>query len=377
MKTKYIFLISLLSVFLWSCQSDKEESTTTLPAEDKNSISISKSQYQLNNLSLAIPKMMPFAEEIVVNGMIDVPPENRASVNSFFEGYVSETRLLIGDKVKKGQELIKLKNPDFVKVQQDYVDALADLDFQKAEFDRKSKLIEDNVIAQKVFQKTKSDYLSAKARVSATKEQILLMNLNPSRVAQGNFTSEISIYAPIPGKISKLDVSQGKYVDRSDRIMEIVNIDHVHLELNVYEKDLPKISVDQEFQFGLPESSEELYPARVQLIGAEIDPQNRFVKVHAHPEDDEKTYVIGMYVTAYFESNSKTYQALPETAFTDLDNKTYVLKLKAETDSTYVFNKQIVETMAPQNSYKPLLETAIDTSAYYLSNGVFNVLTSD
>jgi cobalt-zinc-cadmium efflux system membrane fusion protein len=377
MKITYKTILYLLSVVVLSCQSSTEQQVVPSSKSEENTISISKTQFKLNALKLAQPDSIAFAEEIVVNGMIDVPPENRAVVNSFFEGYVSETHLLIGEEVKKGQLLIKLKHPDFVKIQQDYVESVANLEFQTAEFNRKSKLLEDKVIAQKVFQKTKNDYLSAKARASAAKTQIELMNLNPNRVSQGNFTSEISIYAPISGKISNLDVSQGKFVAQSDRIMEIVNIDHVHLELNVYEKDLAKISVGQAFQFALTESSSQRFPAHVKLIGAEIDTQNRFVKVHAHPDDEEQNYVVGMYVTSYFKVNAKTQLALPETAFAELDNKTYALKLTSETDSTYVFTKQLIQTTDPQSGYKPLLNTSQELKTTYLVKGVFDLLSGD
>lgn len=377
MKITYKIIISILLVSIWSCQSDKEKPSMPKPAKDENTISISKTQFKLNDLKLAQPDSIVFAEDIVVNGMIDVPPENRAVVNTFYEGYVSETQLLIGNEVKKGDLLIKLQNPEFIKIQQDYVDALANLDFQTAEFNRKSKLFEEKVIAQKVFQSTKNEYLRAKARASSIKAQIQLMNLSLKRIEQGDFTSVISIYAPIAGKISKMDVSQGKFVGQSDRIMEIVNIDHVHLELNVYEKDLPKIYVGQQFEFALPESSVERHPAHVKLIGAEIDPKSRFVKVHAHPDNKEESYVVGMYVTSYFEVNSKTQLALPETAFTDIDNKTYVLKLNTETDSTYVFTKQLIQTTDPQSGYKPLLNTSKDANSTYLVKGVFDVLSGE
>lgn len=378
MTIKYIFILLIFVTGLWSCTSEQNSSNTeTQEKEVSNNIIISKKQFEINNLALDQPKKMMFSEEIVVNGVIDVPPENRATINSFFEGYVSQTKLLIGDEVKKGQLLIKLKNPDFVNTQQDYVDALADLEYQTAEFNRKSKLVADNVIAQKVFQKTKNEYLSAKARVSATRAQIALMNLNPSLVEQGNFTSEIAIYSPISGKISKLDVSQGKYVGQSDRIMEIVNTDHVHLELNVYEKDLPKIGVEQEFEFSLPEASADRHPAFVKLIGAEIDPQNRFVKVHAHPLDEDKNYVVGMYVTAYFDINPKAYYAMPENAFTEIDGKTYVLKLNQEKETEYMFKKQVVSTDIPQNGFKPYKNIEADTTSKFLANGVFNILADE
>ena len=116
---------------------------------------ITSAQFKALNLELGTPKTAKFSEEFQVNGMIDVPPENRATVSSYFDGYVSETHLLIGDEVKKGEVLVKLKNPDFIQFQQNYVEALSQYDYLQSEFQRKQNLFEEQIIAEKVFQATK------------------------------------------------------------------------------------------------------------------------------------------------------------------------------------------------------------------------------
>ncbi len=54
--------------------------------------------------------------------MIDVPPENRAVINATMGGYIKTTPLLIGDNVRKGQALVTIENPEFVRLQQEYME---------------------------------------------------------------------------------------------------------------------------------------------------------------------------------------------------------------------------------------------------------------
>lgn len=368
----YITLLVFTLIF-FSCGEKQTESTEE--KSDTNFIELTQEQFQKNELTLGKPEKITFSEEFEVTGMVDVPPKNRSSVTSYFDGYVSHTDLLVGDKVEKGDLLVKLKNPDFIKMQQNYVEALSNLNYLTSEFDRKKTLYEDQIIAQKVFQSTKNQYLNAKAQLAAAEEQIRLMNLNPQEIEKGNFTSELNILAPISGKISKLNVAQGKFIGKSEMIMEILDVDHIHLELDVFEKDLMKIQKGDSLRFEIPEISEESYLAYVRLIGAEIN-EDRKVRIHAHPSDRENKFTVGMFVNAYFDTDRKKRFALPESAFTEVDETTYILELVEQSDTTYKFKKVGVKSTAPQNGFKPILNTeTINLDSKYLTKGVFDMVT--
>ncbi len=68
-----------------------------------------------------------------------------------------------------------------------------------------------------------------------------MLNINPSSVEKGIITSTINLYSPIEGYITKVNISNGVYVSPTDAIMEIVDTDHIHLELSVFEKDILNI----------------------------------------------------------------------------------------------------------------------------------------
>jgi cobalt-zinc-cadmium efflux system membrane fusion protein len=359
-----------------SCNNSTPTSVEEEHSEDEDLIEMTSEQFKTALLKLGNLKQNRFSEQFQVTGMIDVPPENRATVSSYFDGYISETRLLIGDEVQKGDLLVTLKNPDFIKFQQNYAEAVSNMEFVKSEFERKENLYNDKIIAQKVFQSSKNDFLQAKAQLKATVEHIKLMNLDPKQIAERNFTSEINIYAPISGKISKLNVAQGKFLAKSEMIMEILDVDHIHLELDVFEKDILKIHKGDTLNFKIPEISDQSFKAYVKLIGAEVN-KNRSVRVHAHPKNDNVNFSVGMFVNAYFKSDSKDYLALPETAFTEVDGETFVLQLNSKTDNLYTFNKIEVDTHSPQNGLKPILNSEqVDTEAQFLIRGVFDIITT-
>lgn len=372
---RYLYItLTVLTSILYSCGEKQKESAGE--KADDSLIELTEEQFQKNRLNVGQLEKRIFSKEFEVTGIVDVPPKNRSSVTSYFDGYITDTQLLVGDRVQKGDVLVKMKHPYFIELQQDYVEALSNFDYLQSEFNRKKNLYQDQIIAQKVFQASKNDYLKADAQLKAITKQIRLMNLNPKHVAEGNFTSEIKILAPINGKISKLNVAQGKFIGKSEMMMEILDSDHIHLELDIFEKDLLKIQKGDSLRFEIPEISNDSYMAYVLLIGAEIN-ENRKVRIHAHPLDRENRFTVGMFVNAYFEADQKEYLALPESAFTEVDETTYILELVEQSDTTYKFKKVGAKSTAPQNGFKPILnDDNINTNSKYLTKGVFDLVTT-
>jgi len=376
MKTQiYISLFALLVFTACSKDNSSAEEQTKSPQDDH--IQLTHVQFKNGDYELANPNMQTFYDGFRVTGMIDVPPENRASVNSFFSGFVSETHLLVGDLVKKGDLLIKLQNPEFIQMQQEFAQDMNQLEFLESEFQRKQNLLADKVISQKVFQQTKSDYKSMQAKVQGQRKTLELMNVNMNRIMNGNFSETISIYAPISGKVSKLNISQGTFVEPNTMIMELLDTDHIHLELDVFEKDIMKIKIGDTLDFRVPELDSKSFKAYVKLIGAEIGP-NRSVRVHAHPVDEEQSFAVGVFVEALFQTDAEQHLSLPQTAFAQKEDHWVVLKLTKQTDSTYVFDRIRVKDTKEQNGLKALLpESKISENDQFLTKGVFDLISSD
>jgi len=274
MKNSYIIILLLVaSVFVTSSctTSKKEEATTQNTVEINNLIEISKAQFSNSKMELGTISNEPFSEGIITNGFIDVPPASRAKVSAIMAGFIKTTPLLIGDKVKKGQLLLTIENPDFIEIQQNYLEVFEKLKYLKTEYERQKILFEEKITSQKNFLKAESDYKSAVAQVNSLEQKLKLMNVNVSNVKNGKFTSIIPIYAPISGSITQVNASVGKFMNASDVILEVINSEHKHLELVVFEKDVLKVKEGQLIKFQIPENSERIFNAEVHLIGKSID----------------------------------------------------------------------------------------------------------
>jgi len=136
--------------------------------------------------------------------------------------------------VRKGQVLVTLENPEFIKLQQEYLEVNEQLSYLKSEYNRQVSMKAENITSQKSFLKAESDYKTAVAKHTGLDKQLRMLHISPSIVRSGTISSVVSIYAPISGSITKVNISKGSYLSPATEILEIIDTDHIHLELSVF-----------------------------------------------------------------------------------------------------------------------------------------------
>lgn len=349
--------------------------------ESANLIAVSAEQFRLNGMALSPLQKRSFPETLQVSGTIDVPPENRAVVSAIRGGFVRDIKLLVGDQVQKGQRIALLESPEYLELQQMYLETQAELPSLEAEFRRQKTLFDENISSEKVFLQAQSAFKSAQARNANLKRQLALLNIPLPDAASGELRSHSPVRAPIAGHITKVSVRKGAYVSQAGEIVEIVNRDHLHLELKVYEKDVRKLEVGQPIRFKVPELSDAIYEASIHLIGTSVGP-DRTVQVHAHLADEtEKDFLVGMFVRAevLLETSAASPEvwAAPEGAVVQQGNAHFILILEEEGEDGFRLRKVEVSPGRTSGGLTELqgLENA-DASKKVLSAGAFSLVGS-
>ncbi|MBW8199155.1 efflux RND transporter periplasmic adaptor subunit [Flagellimonas abyssi] len=371
---KHIFQIAAVFLLLMGCGNKNSEASASEEQGEETGIVVSQDQFDTNNLTMGTMEKRTFPKMVETSGMIDVPPENRASVSAFMGGFVKQTSLLIGDKVKKGQLLVVLENQEFVQMQQEYLEVFNQLDFLKAEFERNQILFDEKIASQKNLLQAKSNYQTAQARYQGLGEQLRMLNISPSNVEKGIITSQASIYAPISGSVTKMNVAKGSYVSPATEILEIVDNEHVHLELTVFEKDILKVKKGQKIKFKIPEASEEAFNAEVHLVGTSIDNTKRTIKVHGHLEQEDGNFLPGMFVDAMIMTDTIKTWSLPEEAIIESEGNHYVLKLIAKKDGSYTFDRVAVKQGGTFDGYTEIISNELNETDQFLTKGVFDMI---
>ena len=369
---KYFSLVLLLL----GC-GQKQDTTKESMASDPNSIEITHEQFEKNNMTLGILQKREFPLVVTANGLIDVPPENRAVISAVSGGYIEHTPLIVGDIVDKGQLLATLKNPEFIKLQQEYLEVSEQLQYLKSEYERHQTLFKENISSEKNYLRTESAYKTAKARYQGLKEQLGLLNISSDQVEKGNFATTASLYAPISGSVTEVFVSKGTFVSPAMPIMELVDNSHIHLELSVFERDVMNIKKGQPILFKIPEASDQIFTAKVYLVGTTIG-ENRTIKVHGHLKNDKDRFLTGMFVEADIIIKNEVTLALPEESVVEIDRAFYALRLISQDEAILRFEKvRLSAGKVHQGFIQVNDQKTFKKDNQFLTNGAFGLLKNE
>ena len=231
-----------------------------------NEVVLNEEQFKNANIRLGQVEQRSINGTIKANGMLDVPPQNLVTVSAPLGGFVKTTDLLQGMKVQKGQVIVTLEHPDYIQIQQDYLDFASQLEFLLLEYQRQEALARENVNAAKALELARSHYFSTKAKVQGLQARLRLINIDPAQLEKGVISSTIRLYAPISGYITQVNVNIGMHVNPTDVMFRIIDNSHLHAEAQVFEKDITKLKVGQNVRFILSKDSRER-TAKVYLVG--------------------------------------------------------------------------------------------------------------
>lgn len=375
---KHLLIIAVSIFTLSGCSNTPNENnvhTKKVQQGEETMVELTAAQFKMAEIELGKIEQKTLSNVLKVNGVMGAPPQNLISVSAPLGGFVHSTELLQGMKIKKGQVLVVMEHPDYVQLQQDYIDKKSKLEFLALEFKRQEELNKENVSSAKVFQQAKSDFVSMKAQVKGLEEKLAIIGINTNNFTENDISRKVKIYSPINGYVSEVNVNIGTYVNPSEVMFEIVDTEHLHAELTVYEKDVHKLKIGQKIRFTLPNQNDKERLAKIHLIGRKID-ANRSVRVHAHLENEDNELLPGMYINAFIELNENKVDAVPEEALVVFDGKHFIYQIKEKHGEDYLFEMLEIQKGVTENGYTEItFREKIDFSTIQLATkGAFSLL---
>ncbi|MGJ8593781.1 MAG: efflux RND transporter periplasmic adaptor subunit [Aquaticitalea sp.] len=325
MKNIHIIIVFVVTLMATGCKDKAQPMVEDDHKGEENQVELTDAQMAQTNIVIGKVEKRKIGHEITVNGMIDVPPQGNISVTVPYGGFLKYTEMLPGSRIKKGQVIARVENPEFIEFQREYLEALANNDYLKADFERQQTLNDENVTSSKVFQKAKSMYLTNQATIKSLESKLRLIGINPSSVKNGTISTIVNVYSPINGVVREVYINTGKYFNPQDVLMDITDATDLHVELKVYEDDIHLLRNGQRIRFRLANAPEEWMEAEVFLIANNVR-EDRSITIHGHLKEKNEELLPGMFVNAAIEVEAQEQYAIPEEAIVRFEAKQYIFK---------------------------------------------------
>ncbi len=246
-------------------------------------------------------------------------------MSTYIGGIVKSISVTEGDFVKKGKVVMQLQHPDLVKLQEDYLVAKSNIEYLEKDYLRQKELHSHQASSGKAFQEAEAKYHSEKGRLASLISQLSMLSISTESLNKGIIQNVISIKSPIDGYIGHLHASMGAYVESNKSLFEVINNSNVHVRLDIFEKDLPKLKNGQPVTITLPNGSDESIEAIIFSIGKSMNTETNTLEVLAKIKGDKKEGLIpGVFVNAVINLSSRTANSLPEGAVIRVGEKQYI-----------------------------------------------------
>lgn len=348
---KYL-LIFTLPLFSMACADqttpDAQEETPANLVLNDSLVHLTHHQVAQGNITYGHFSEEEISETLTVSGSLVIHPENMAHVTAFAEGIIEYIAPVLNEKVHKGQTLVRMRKPDLLDIQEHYLNLKNKLPFLQSEYERYKMLKENNATAAKNFEKAESEYRAASEDLKVLTAKLKQYGIETASLNGDNLQTSIALAAPISGTVVSIQTSLGASVQPGDVLMEIANLDRLHADLWVYEKDLPKVKVGQSVQLGFPALPGQKFQGSIYSIDKKMDEEKRAVKAHASfPNAADGSFVEGAFVQGeILLSQRATSLALPETAVAREGEGYFIFYKQNEDENGISFVKVPVNVVA-------------------------------
>ena len=223
------------------------------------------------------------AEEVIkrnivetVSGSGKIQPETQVKISSDVSGEITEMMVKEGDVVKKGDLLCRIRQDIYIsslerveasvnsskassaQTKARLIQSKAQLINAESLFNRNKKLFEQGALSEQDFEASKAQFETAKAEVEAAQQTLAAADFNIKNAeatlkeAQTNL-ARTSIFSPVDGKVSKLNVEKGERVVGTAQmtgteIMTIANLNEMEVSVDVNENDIVRIKLNDTAQ---------------------------------------------------------------------------------------------------------------------------------
>ena len=337
---------------------------------------LSKAQAETIGLEFGSLSSIKVNDFVKATGTLGLPPNALSSVSAKTNGIIKGTKKFVeGNYIKKGAVIAYLENPDFIVTQQDYLEAKAQLNLKRLEVERQKTLVESNAGVTKNLQNAQAEVAVLEAKTQGLAKQLSFLGISTSNLSPSTIKQQVAIAAPMSGFISQINFHNGMYAQSSVSLMDIISSEHLHLELDVFEKDIANIKKGQKISYTVPALGQTIYYGTVDVIGKEFNPNSKTIRIHGHLDGTKPTFLKDLFINAKIYLNDVESSALPENAIIKDGGNSYIYVANEKAnDDAIEFEKIAIIIGATDNGFTAIkLIDTIPDGMQIVTKGAFYV----
>jgi cobalt-zinc-cadmium efflux system membrane fusion protein len=308
---------------------------------------------EAKNTGLLVVTVQPQVEPIKLElpGRTVYDPNTLNKIRPRFDTLVERVHVELGQKVKKGQPLLDLFSTDLATAKNDFQTAYVQWQHDLTLRALREELIKTEAISKQVLTDTRNDENKSRLAVTTARQKLvvfgvpeeqidpLVKNLNPADLPSADILhsvldkAKMTRLSPVDGLVVSRDVVPGNFYDTNDVLMTISPLDHLIVELSVYEADQAEVAIGQHLEIRFPYLNRMIL-GTVQYVAAEVSKDTRTIKVKASVPNKDGDLKADMLVRASVDIPPVEGQTvIPRSAVVVINGHEYAFVRKPATNS--------------------------------------------
>lgn len=305
---------------------------------------------------------------ISVVGTVALNPEYLAAIGTRLKGLVRTVKRFEGDVVEKGELLAEVESAELGEAQTAVTTLAAERKASEVHATREQQLLEKQLSTAREFEIAQAELTKFDALLDAAEQRVAALGGNPLG-EDGIGLGRHAIRSPIAGTLIERHISAGQSVEADLVAFRVANLDHLWIELAVFERNLNLIRVDDKVVLSPLSDPTESIVGRVAHIGARIDSDTRSADVRIAVDNKDRTLRPGQAVTARIEatkSEQKPLLIVPSTAVTVIDGQPTVFVSDTPTSV-----RAVAVELGQSDGDRQQIATGVKEGEFVVSKGVF------
>jgi len=343
-------------------------------------VSLSPAESQAIKIETVRATTRPIRAIQTAMGRVLASPMRMARVSYAFPARIAAIYAWIGDWVKKGQPLIVLQSEEVGRAKSEFYKAIADAELARSNHEREKRLFDRGVGAQKNVISAEAEYKVAQVQLDAAEKKLHVLGFSEEDVKiitrTHQINAEMSLFAPIAGKVIEHKAVLGSMIDQSTELMTIMDLSILWVDAEIFEKDIAKIRIGQEVRVSLTAFPGESFRGKLTYISDLLKEDTRTITVRTEVENRDSRVKPGMFADmTIFLGGEQRVVSLPAEAILD-DNSDQIVFVKGENH----YLPKIVTVGNRQNGYCEIVsgiregEEVVTKGNYQLKSKLYDEL---
>ncbi len=291
------------------------------PVADTNAFVLSDTMLQRIHLDTVVLKQV---EQVIhLNGRIAADQNQLASVYAIMSGQVISVDAELGDRVRKGQTLAKIRSGEVAKMERKLISAQSDREVAEKNLATKEELFRSQLLSERKLVEARYNLEKANAQLQRMNEVFSIYTFEAG--------SRYVLRAPMDGYVIEKSITRDVTLpdDHPDPVFTIAELNEVWVLADVYESDIARVKEGMPAEVTTLSYPDKVFHGKVDKIFNILDPRTRTMRIRISLPNEGillKPEMIARIRLSYQESQSRP--AIPSSAVVFDNGKNYVLVFK-------------------------------------------------